>query len=123
MDPKKLTWAGWALGGIPALMLVASGISKLTGSPELAEGFGHLGWPTSLAVPLGILEIAVTILYLIPQTAVLGAILVTGYMGGAIATHVRVGDPFVVQLLIGMAFWGGLYFRDSRIRALIPLRG
>jgi uncharacterized membrane protein YphA (DoxX/SURF4 family) len=95
---------------------------KLAGPPQLAEGFGHLGLPARLAVPLGVLEIAVALLYLVPRTAVLGAILAAGYMGGAILAHVRVGDPFLVQVLIGAAFWGGLYLREPRLRALIPLR-
>lgn len=112
---------GWALGGLAALLLLFSGVMKLIGPPEVTEGFEKLGWPAALAWPIGILEILVTLLYLFPRTAVLGAILVTGYMGGAMATHVRLGDPVFVHLLIGAAFWGGLYLRDARIRALIPL--
>ncbi|MBC8167563.1 MAG: DoxX family protein [Bryobacteraceae bacterium] len=122
MQSKTMTWVGWILGGLPALMLLASAAMKFSGAPGLAEGFGHLGWPVSLAVPLGILEITVTLLYLIPQTSVLGAILLTGYMGGAIATHVRVGDPFFMQILLGVAIWGGLYLREPRLRSLIPLK-
>lgn len=95
---------------------------KLKGGPELTQGFEHLGWPIGLAVPLGILEIACTVVYLIPKTSVLGAILLTGYMGGAIATHVRIGEAFFVQLLLGVALWGGLFLRDSRLRALIPIK-
>lgn len=122
MESKTRIWAGYILGGLPALMLLFSGVMKFSGTPELAEGFGQLGWPVSLAVPLGILEIAVTLLYLIPRTSILGAILVTGYLGGAIATHVRIGDAFWVQFLLGVAIWGGLYLRDARLRALIPLK-
>lgn len=95
---------------------------KLIGGPELEKGFAHLGWPMAVAMPLGIVELLCTVLYLIPATAVLGAILLTGYLGGAIATHVRIGEPFLVQLLLGVIFWLGLYLRDERIRALIPLR-
>jgi hypothetical protein len=84
--------------GIPALLLLASAAMKLLGAPGLSEGFEHLGWPGSQAVPLGLLELAVTLVLLIPRTSMLGAILVTGYMGGAIATHVRVADPFFVQI-------------------------
>jgi hypothetical protein len=113
---------GWALSVLSALALLASAAGKFSGSAQLAEGFQHLGWPIGLAVPLGILEAAVAAVYLIPRTSVLGAILVTGYMGGAIATHVRIGEPFFVQLLFGMAIWGGLYLRDARLRALIPFR-
>ena len=103
-------------------MLVASGVMKLMGPPEVVQGFEQLGWPAGIAKPLGLLEIAIVLIYFFPKTAVLGAILVTGYLGGAIATHVRLGEPFVIPLLIGMAVWGGLYFRDSRVRALLPFR-
>ncbi len=113
---------GWALGGLPALLLLFCGVMKLMSPPEVVQGFEKLGWPAALALPIGILEIVVTLVYLFPRTALLGAILVTGYMGGAIATHVRLGDPVFVHVLIGSAFWGGLYLRDARIRALIPLR-
>jgi hypothetical protein len=75
-----------------------------------------------LATPLGILELTCTVLYLIPQTAVLGAILLTGYLGGAIATHVRLGEGIIMHVVIGIVFWLGIYLRDSRLRALIPLR-
>ncbi len=117
---KTKSWVGWAVGVLPALALLASGAGKLVGSPQLSEGFAHLGWPISLAVPLGILEISCVLLYLIPRTSVLGAILVTGYMGGAVATHVRIGEAFFVQVLLGALFWLGLYLRDARLRALLP---
>ncbi len=123
MKGTMMVRIGWALGGLPAVMLIFSGVMKLVGPPEVTEGFEKLGWPAALAGPIGIVEIVVTLLYLFPRTAVLGAIMVTGYMGGAIATHVRLGEPFFAQLLIGVAFWGGLYLRDARVRALIPLRG
>lgn len=121
MQSKTVVWAGWILTGLPSLLLLASAAMKLLGVPGLSEGFAHLGWPMTHAVTLGILEVAVTLIALIPRTAVLGAILVTGYMGGAIATHLRIGDPFIVQILIGMAFWGGLYLREPRLRSLLPL--
>jgi len=87
----------------------------------LAQGFSHMQLDLSLAVPLGILEIACLAIYLIPRTAVLGAILLTGYLGGAILTHVRVGDQFVTHILLGASLWGSLYLRDPRVQALIPL--
>jgi hypothetical protein len=122
MNDKTRNRIGWIFSGVPALMLLGSAGMKLVSGPDqLTAGFDHLGWPIALAKPLGVLESAVTLIYLYPRTAVLGAILATGYMGGAIATHVRVGDPFIAQLLIGMAIWGGLYFRDARVRALLPL--
>lgn len=122
MSSPATVWAGRILSGLPALMLLMSGVMKLMKSPELVDGFGKLGWPPDLATPLGILEIAVTVVYLVPRTAVLGAILVTGYLGGAIATHVRLHEPFIVQFLLGAAAWGGLYFREERLRALIPFK-
>jgi uncharacterized membrane protein YphA (DoxX/SURF4 family) len=121
MQSKTATWVGWILTLVPALLLLSSAAMKLFGVPGLSAGFEHLGWPMHLAVTLGILELAVTLACLIPRIAVLGAILVTGYMGGAIATHIRVGDPFFTQVLIGMAIWGGLYLREPRLRTLLPL--
>ena len=118
---KAMRWTGYAVSAAPALMLCAGGIMKLMGGDTLKEGFDHLGWDANLAIGLAIVELSCTLFYLIPQTAVLGAILLTGYMGGAIATHVRIGEPFVMQLLLGMVVWLGLYLRDARIRALIPL--
>ncbi|HEX3531652.1 MAG TPA: DoxX family protein [Thermoanaerobaculia bacterium] len=119
---KKVLWTSYILSALPVLVLLFSGSMKFTHSPDLAKGFDHLGWPLSLAVPLGILEITCAILYAIPRTSVLGAILVAAYMGGAVATHVRIGEPPYVQILIGVLVWGGLYLRDSRLRALLPLR-
>jgi hypothetical protein len=113
---------GWIVSILPALMLIFSGVMKLVGGSAVAEGFAHLGWPASLAVPLGILEIGCAVLYLVPATSVLGAILLTAYMGGAVATHVRLGEAFVIQVLVGVLFWLGLYLRDARLRALLPLR-
>lgn len=112
---------GWVLGGLPAALLIFSGVMKVANPPEVLEGFEKLGWPAALAVPIGVLELGVTLLYLFPRTAVLGAILVTGYMGGAMATHIRLGEPYFLQFLFGVALWGGLYLRDARVRALIPL--
>jgi hypothetical protein len=120
--PKWMFWAGWVLSGVLSLLFAFSGVMKLTKSPDVVEGFTHLGWPDNLALAIGTVELACTILYLIPQTAVLGAILLTGYMGGAIATHVRLGEPFWLHVVIGVVLWLGLYFRDPRLRVLIPLR-
>ncbi len=119
---KRAIWIGRVLSAIPALMLLASGTMKLLGGPDLAKGFEHLGLPFGLAVPLGILEIACTIVYLVPQTAVLGAILLTGYMGGAILTHVRIGEPWFAQAGLGVVLWLGVFLRDPRLRAILPLR-
>ena len=119
---KKILWTGYIMSALPVLMLLFSGIMKFIPSPQLNEGFAHLGLPVSFAFGLGVLELACTVLYIIPRTAVLGAILLTGYLGGAILTHLRVGDPYSVQPLLGVLLWGGLWLRDPRLRALIPLR-
>ena len=120
---KTMLWAGYVISALPALALALSGIFKfMPSSPELEKNLEHIGWPLAAVVPLGITELAVTILYIIPQTSVLGAILITGYMGGAIATHARIGEPFYLQAAIGVLAWLGLYLRDARLRALVPLR-
>jgi hypothetical protein len=119
---KAALWTGRVMSVVPSLLLLMSGVMKLTRSPQVVEGFAHLGLPENLIVPIGVLEIGCALVYLVPRTSVLGAILLTGYMGGTIVTHLRVGEPPVVQALLGVVFWGGLYLRDPRIRALIPLK-
>ncbi len=120
---KKMLWAGRITSALPVLMLLFSGIMKLVKPAGVVEGFTRLGYDESLAVGLGIVELGCTVLYLIPRTSVLGAILLTGYLGGAIATHVRIGDPqFFFPIILGVLVWGGLYLRDNRLRALLPLR-
>jgi len=98
-----------------------SGIMKLAHPAMLDDGFKHLGIPINLAFGLGVLEIGVAVIYLIPKTAVLGAVLITGYFGGAILAALRIGDPWLPQLLIGVLAWGGLWLRDVRLRAFLPL--
>ena len=119
---KKTLWAGRMVSALPVLMLLMSAAMKFLKPPEVTEGFAQLGYPESLALGLGLLELVCTVLYVIPQTAVLGAILLTGYLGGATATHVRVGDPYFAPIVLGILVWGGLYLRDPRLRVLIPLR-
>ena len=119
---KKMLWTGRVLSALPVLMLLFSAAMKFAKPPGFAEGMAKLGIPESLALGLGILELACVIIYIIPRTAVLGAILLTGYLGGAILTHLRVGDNFIGPIVFGVFIWGGLFLRDPRIRALIPLR-
>ena len=119
---NKMLWAGRITSALPVLMLLMSAVMKFVQSEDVLKGFTSLGWPTDLAIALGIVELTCTLIYAIPQTAVLGAILLTGYMGGAIATHVRIGEAFITQSALGVLVWLGLYLRDARIRALIPLR-
>jgi len=123
---KASLWTGRIMSGLMALFLLADGIAKLFKPTPVVEGTITLGYPESSIVPLGIVLIASTVLYIIPRTSVLGAILLTGYLGGAVATHVRVGDPLLTHTLFpvffGILIWGGLYLRNRRVRAMFPLR-
>ena len=119
---KGLLWTGRIISALPILLLAFSAIMKFVNPPDMKPGFEHLGWPIKLALALGIIELSCTILYAIPQTAVLGAILLTGYMGGAIATHLRIGEPYYTQAAVGVLVWLGLFLREPRLRSLIPLR-
>lgn len=124
MKPQKkaLTWAGWILTGLLGLMLTFSAVMKLMNVPSVStELVGRLGYPGNTVVALGIVELGCVVLFLIPRTAVLGAILLAGYLGGATATHVRAGDPFIGPVIGGMLVWLALYLRDPRIRELVPL--
>ena len=118
----KSVWVGWVISVLASLVFAFSAFMKLKGGPELAQGMAHLGLPDSMVLPLAILEISCFVIYLVPATSVLGAILLAGYVGGAICTHWRVGDPFVVQIVLGLLVWLGLYLREPRLKALIPLR-
>jgi len=118
----KIVWVGRVLSVLTSLVFLMTGVMKLKGGPQLEEGFAHLGLPMSMQVPLAILEISCGVIYLIPATSVLGAILLAGYMGGAILTHWRVGDPFIAQIVLGLLVWLGLYLREQRLRGLLPLR-
>jgi len=119
---KTMLWVGRIMSALPVLMLLFSGVMKLVKPAPVVQGFAHLGYPESLTLGLGIVELACAVVYVIPRTSVLGAILLTGYLGGATATHLRIGEPFFMPIILGMLVWGGLYLRDDRLRALIPLR-
>ena len=120
---NKTLWAGRIISAIPVLLLLFSGVMKLMMPPSVVEGFAHFGLPLNLAVLIAILEIGSAVVYAIPRAAVLGAILMTGYLGGATLTNVRVGDPSsVMTVLLGVLVWLGLYLRDARLRELLPLR-
>ena len=120
--PRWMLWAGRIVSALPVLFLLMSAAMKFAQPKEVLEGFAKLGWSPSLATGLGIVELVCTGLYVLPRTSVLGAILLTGYLGGAIATHVRVGDNYVMPIIFGVFVWLGLYLRDARLRALLPLR-
>jgi hypothetical protein len=113
---------GWAMSVLPSLLLLMSGVMKVTHSEAVVKGMPDSGWDLTLAVPLGIVEIACTLIYLVPRTSILGAILLTGYLGGAIATHVRLHEMFIIPVVMGVVIWGALWLREPRLRELIPLR-
>lgn len=118
----KIVWIGRVISILVSLLFLMSAFFKLKDGPDLMKGIAHLGLPESMLVPLAILEFSCVVIYLIPATSVFGAILLTGYIGGAICTHWRSGDPFVVQIVVGLLVWLGLYLREDRLKALIPFR-
>lgn len=122
---KGMIWAGRIITALAALFFLVDAVMKLFKPPVVVEATVKLGYPESTIIGMGVVLLASTILYLIPRTAVLGAILLTGYLGGAVATHVRVGEgafPVLFPVIFGALVWLGLYLRDERLRALIPLR-
>jgi len=122
---KTTIWAGRIISALAILFLTFDSIIKVLNLAPAVEATTQLGYPASLVIGLGLLELACLIVYVIPRTSVLGAILLTGYLGGAIATQVRAGSPLfsvVFPLIISALIWGGLFLRDERLRALIPLR-
>jgi hypothetical protein len=123
---RTRAWVGWGLTALVALFLLMDAAMKLMSLPVVLETTAGLGYPESIARGLGILLLGCTLLYLYPRTSVLGAILLTAYLGGGVATHVRVASPLFTHVLfgvyLGLFVWGGLYLRDERLRALIPLR-
>jgi hypothetical protein len=118
----KLAWTGRVISVLIGLLFLFSAFMKVKGGSEVTEGMRQLGLADSMLVPLAILEAACVVIYLIPPTAVVGAILLTGYIGGTICTHWRVGDSFYIQILLGILVWFAIYIRESRLKALIPLR-
>ena len=120
---KAALWTGRVFSLLAALPFLLSGATKFLGAPQVAEGFVHFGWPQSMIITIGVLELTSVILYLLPPFAILGAILLTGFLGGAIATHLRVGEPVYIHVVIGLLIWGGLFLREVRLRALLPVRG
>jgi hypothetical protein len=120
---KAALWAGRIISALPVLLLVFSAVMKIMKPASVVQGFARFGYAESQIVAIGIIELLCCVVCLIPRTAVLGAILVTGYLGGATATNVRVHDPSsVMTVVLGVLVWLGLYLRDQRLRALVPLR-
>ena len=120
---KAMIVAGWVVSVLPSLALLMSGSMKLIGSEELSKSFEHLGFPDKLALILGLVEIGATLIYLIPWTSALGAIVLTGYLGGAVAAHARLEEMnFIAPVILGILIWLGLVLRDPKVRAILPLR-
>lgn len=123
---RRNVWPSRVVQGIVVIFLLLDGAVHLAVPTPVVEAMNRLGIPPSLAVTLGIVELVCTALYVIPATSILGAILLTGYLGGAVAIHMRAGSPvfeaYVFPALVGALVWGGLYLRDERLRTLVPLR-
>jgi hypothetical protein len=123
---KKRLWTGRIISGLVALFLLVDSVMKVMKAPVAVQGNIQLGYPESTVFGIGAVLLVSTLLYVIPRTAILGAILLTGYLGGAIATNVRVGNPLFSYVLfpvyVAVLIWGGLFLRDGQLRALFPFR-
>jgi hypothetical protein len=124
--PKPMLWTGRILTALGALFLLFDGVTHVMQIAPVAEAMNQLGYPANLALTIGIIELVCLLLYLVPATSLLGAILQTAYLGGAVAANLRIGAPLFSNILfpvyVGLFIWGGLYLRDERLRALFPLR-
>lgn len=127
--PRSRVWAARVLTAIPVLFLLMDSVMKLLALPLVTDSMAQLGYrpDPGLARGIGVVLFVCLLLYVVPRTSVLGAVLLTGYLGGAIATHVRIGHPLFSHVLfpvyVALLLWGGLYLREPRLRALLPLRG
>lgn len=119
---KIAVWIGRVISFLVVAMFSFSAIMKFVGGPDLEEGLEKMQIPMTLITTIAILEILSVVFYAIPQTTIIGAILLTGYLGGAIMTHLRVGDPVVVHVVLGVFIWLGIFLREPRLRSLIPIR-
>jgi hypothetical protein len=119
----RLVRAGQVISGVTVLFLLFDSVIHIAGIASVAESLRDLGFPVGAALGIGLLELACLALYVVPRTSILGAILLTGYLGGAVAAHVRIGSPVFSTLLfpvyVGVLLWAGLYLRDSRVRSLV----
>jgi DoxX-like family len=117
---KGVLLASWVLSGLIIMLFLMSAFFKLSNSPAIVEGFTKFGYDPKLAMNIGIVELACTILYAVPRTAAVGAILLTGYLGGALGTHLRIGDPWYAPVVIGVLLWVALVMRYPKLRAVLP---
>jgi hypothetical protein len=123
---KTLFRVGWALSGLAIVFMLFDAVSKLLLESHVVEATTKIGYPVEAIRPIGVIALVCTILYAVPRTALLGAILLTGFYGGSVASKIRIEDPLFESILFGVYFgiiaWGGLYLRDERLRTLIPFR-
>ncbi|HLT90709.1 MAG TPA: DoxX family protein [Woeseiaceae bacterium] len=127
MSTTAMLWTGRILSGLFALFLLGASVTpKLSGMPVAEETMAELGWPPGYTLMLGVIELACIVLYLVPRTSVLGAVLMTGLLGGAMATHIRAESALFTHTLfsiyLGLFMWGGLWLRDRRLRSVFPIR-
>jgi hypothetical protein len=124
ITPKWMIWTGRVISALPVLMLLMGAVMSFNMPDDNKKQMAAMGWDASMAPALGVVELTMVLLYVIPQTAVLGAILMTGYLGGAVATHVRIEDwsHMPIAIVVGVLVWLGLWFRDARVRSLAPFR-
>ena len=122
MNSKAALWTGRIISGFIILFMLFDGGAKVVRFAPYVEGTVKAGYADSLVVPLGLVGLVCTILYAVPQTSILGAILLTAYYGGATATHVRLGQPFYFPIVFGVLVWIAMFLREPRLRSLIPLR-
>ncbi|MDE2140790.1 MAG: DoxX family protein [Elusimicrobia bacterium] len=122
VPPSKLVWTGRVLTTLCVPLFLMGAVMMITKNPQALEGMAKYGWPASAISTIAALELGSLILYLIPQTAVLGAVLLTGYLGGAVATHLRAGEAPTMAVVVGVIVWAGLWLREPRLRALMPFR-
>ncbi len=124
--PRLMLWTGRVLTGLAIAFMTFDTVIKLIDLQVVRDSLTQLGYPTALGPTIGAIELICLLLYIFPRTAVLGAVLLTAVMGGAIASHMRLGDPLVSHTLFGVylgaVIWGGLYLRDARLRAIFPIR-
>lgn len=123
---KGQRWTAYVLSGLAILFLTFDTVMKLVQNPMALQGTTELGYPAAAVFTIGVIQLVCLVLYVLPRTAVLGAVLFTGYLGGAVATHLRLGNPLLTHqlfpLYVAALLWGGLYLREPRLRALLPLR-
>jgi hypothetical protein len=120
---KSRLWTGRIISSILVLFLLFDAIAKLLRLAPVLQAFDQLGWSRSLSIPIGIVLLTCTILYAVPYTSALGALLLTAYLGGAVATHLSAGHAFYFPILFGILIWVGLVLRNDRLRILLPLQG